>query len=181
MLTPDNLRLSGSERLLWSGTPHGGLVLRATDAILIPFTLLWGGFACFWEATVWKSNGPPIMKLFGIPFVLVGLYIIVGRFFVDAWQRGRTGYGVTNERVIIAVGSDAPSVTSLPLATLSDITLKPRADGSGSIVFGPTTGIRPASVGFAWPGGRAQAPCFEMIPDAQTVYDIILKAQRDRA
>jgi hypothetical protein len=180
-MTPDNLRLSDGERLLWSGTPRGGVVLRATDALLVPFTLLWAGFAFFWEAMAWKSNGPPVLKLFGIPFVLVGLYITVGRFFFDAWQRGRTGYGVTNERVLIAVGSDAPSVTSLPLANLTDITLKPRSDGSGSIVFGPATWGRPASVGFAWPRRRAQAPCFDMIPDAQTVYDIILKAQRDRA
>jgi len=180
-MTPDNLRLSGSERLLWSGAPPGGLLLRATDAVLIPFTLMWGGFAFFWEGTVWKSNGPPVMKLFGIPFVLIGLYITVGRFFFDAWQRGRTGYGVTNERVIIAVGADTPSVTSLPLTTLTDITLKPSADGSGSIVFGPTAGVRPASIGVAWSRSRAQAPCFERIPDAQTVYDIILKAQRDRA
>jgi hypothetical protein len=33
---------------------------------------------------------PDSLRLFGNPFVLVGLYITVGRFFFDAWRRGRT-------------------------------------------------------------------------------------------
>ncbi len=98
-------QLARNERLLWSGQPRGGVRLRASDALFIPFSLMWGGFAVFWEASVLKQGAPGFMALWGIPFVLVGIYIILGRFFVDAWMRSRTYYALTDQRAIIHFGA----------------------------------------------------------------------------
>src|SRR3954463_10734812 len=93
--------LDSGERLLWSGQPRSGIRLRPQDAYLIPFSLVWGGFAIFWEfmAVTQSSKAPrpvgTVFPLFGLPFVLVGLYMIFGRFFFDARSRERTFYGVT--------------------------------------------------------------------------------------
>jgi hypothetical protein len=170
--------IGANERLLWSGQPRQGLMLRPADALLIPFSLMWGGFAMFWEAMVVRTGAPFFFKLWGIPFVLVGLYLIVGRFFADARQRARTIYAVTNERVIIVSGLFRETVTSLNLHMLSDISLSDKSDGSGTVSLGPSSPYGWfASSG--WPGGRQyMPPALEGIPGARAVYETIRQAQK---
>jgi hypothetical protein len=171
--------LDPGERLLWSGQPRTGLRLRTQDAFLVPFSLLWCGFAIFWETSVLNRDAPPFFAIWGIPFVLVGLYIVFGRFFVDAKARGRTVYGVTNERILFVGGLLARQIKSLPIKNLADITLTERRDGSGTITFGQV----PFRLDFfptgSWPGGRRQMPpSFDFIEHAREVYDVIRSAQR---
>jgi hypothetical protein len=183
--TPESIilpLLDPGERLLWSGQPRGGIRFRRQDVYLVPFSLFWGGFAIFWEIGVLtatsKASNPlaTIFPLFGVPFVIVGLYLIFGRFYVDARNRARTTYGITSERIIIVSGLFSPQVKSLQLRTLSDISLTESRDGSGTISFGPTTFVR----GFpmSWNGSGNSAPSFEMIEGAKGAYGIIRSAQR---
>ena len=172
--------LSQNEVLLWAGQPRQGLYLRRSDIFLIPFSLLWGGFAIFWEASVLATGAPFFFKLWGIPFVLVGLYITIGRFFLDAWHRTETHYGVTSERVFIVAARPSLSVKSLPLRTLSQISMNQETQGFGTIIFGPSSGFSNWTGASSWPGRTSQsAPSFEMIADAKTVYEIIRSAQRN--
>src|SRR6266849_6180659 len=85
--------LGANEALLWSGQPRQGIVVRGYDIFLIPFSLLWGGFLIFFEYSILSGNGPSFGLLLGIPFSLIPLYVIFGRFIVDATQRRRTYYG----------------------------------------------------------------------------------------
>jgi hypothetical protein len=143
---------------------------------------MWGGFAVFWEAGVLKGGAPGFFALWGVPFVLVGAYMIVGRFFVDAWQRARTCYALTDQRAIIISGIVSRQVKSLPLRTMSDITLHERADGSGSITLGPSPGPYASLAGSGWPGtGKYQAPAFEMIENVRQVHTMLREAQTSSA
>jgi hypothetical protein len=63
--------LEPKERLLWSGRPKQGIVLRGSDVFMIPFSLLWCGFAIFWEYTVWSQAAPPFFLIFGGFFVVI--------------------------------------------------------------------------------------------------------------
>ena len=168
--------LERGEKLLWSGTPKNGLMLRPTDTLAIPFSLMWGGFAIFWESGVVTSGAPVFMRLWGIPFVLIGIYMIVGRFFYDAWRRGNTTYGLTTSRAIIATAGPFPALKSLDLRTVTDVNLTERPDGTGTIAFGKekTPVFRAWN---PWTGAPA-VPSFEMIPNAKLVYDMLCEAQR---
>ena len=83
---------------MWTGRPSAGLLFTSRDIFLVPFSLVWCGFAIFWESSAaWidgrdsvpvgqgpLSNTPTFFLLFGGAFVLVGLYFVFGRFIVDA-------------------------------------------------------------------------------------------------
>src|SRR5215213_8617017 len=176
-------QLVPGERLLWSGRPRQGVYLRGTDAALIPFSLLWCGFAIFWEVSVFKTDAPFFFRLWGIPFVLVGLYMVFGRFFVDAKLRSKTYYGVTSERVIIVSGLFSTKTKSLNIRTLTEVTLDEKTSGGGTITFGPTPPMSRWGGGAAFPGwGQQQAPPgFELAQGARKVYETIRAAQSQAA
>jgi len=190
--TPDEAikrHMQAQEELLWSGRPGQGIKFHGYDVFMIPFSLLWCGFALFWEVMALgigrgssESEAPFIVSLifplFGLPFVLIGLYLVFGRFIVDAKQRAKTFYGVTNDRVIILSGLFSQKVKSLNIKTLSDITMHQKRDGSGTITLGPSNPFNFWGGSFAWPGMRQTANQFEMIPKVVEVYNIITDAQK---
>ena len=175
-----NSQLAPGESLLWSGSPRQGVFFRASDAYTIPFSLLWCGFAVFWNFGVWYSDAPIFFRIWGIPFLVVGAYMVIGRFFVDAWQRSKTYYGLTNERALITSGIFSRSVKSIYLKTLTEVSIVEKNDLSGTITFGPAE----TSKGFGsyWPSfnGNNQPvyPAFDSIPAAKSVYDRLMAAQR---
>jgi hypothetical protein len=145
-------QLGPQEQLLWAGRPPAGLLLRPAEAFLIPFSLLWCGFAIFWECAAITQIADPLFVLFGIPFVLMGLYIVFGRFVYDIKEREHTFYGLTNERVLIVSGIVRRTVKSLNLRTLSDVSMTERPDGSGTITFGHGSFFPWSFQSAGWPG-----------------------------
>jgi hypothetical protein len=170
-------KLEDGEQFVWSDRPRQGLLLQRTDALLIPFSLVWAGFAFFFEYEVMATHRFWLLQLWGVPFVLAGLYLVVGRFFTDAYVRGQTYYGLTDRRVIIARGS---TTQSIPLSDLTGVAIAPRADKSGTIVLGAPGQPAPNALNAYFGSSRVHYPMFQMIPDAQSVYDQI-EAQRKAA
>jgi hypothetical protein len=185
--SPFELFLDPGEKLLWSGQPKQGVRLQASDALMIPFSLMWGGFAIFWEigalgATFAYHNGhlPKnygiaawLFPLWGIPFVAIGLYMIFGRFFYDAALRNKTWYGITDRRLIVLKSLFNRNVNSFDYATLTNLNLVERGDCSGDILFGTPTPF----AGFAnssWPrSSRYAVPGFYLLPNARQVFNRI--------
>lgn len=172
--------LSSGEALLWSGRPPQGIILRGSDFFLIPFSILWGGFAIFWEYSAFNSGAPTFFLLFGAPFVLIGIYLIVGRFIYDSLNRRNTFYGISDDRVILITEFPARRVKSLNLSTLTDVSLSEKSDGGGKIVFGPEQPMGSWANGMAWPGmTQYQSPMFELVKDAKHVYETVRNAQKN--
>jgi len=188
--TPLEPYLDPGEKLVWSGQPKQGVRLQAADFFMIPFSLMWGGFAFFWEAGVLgliplggkngsASHAPIFMAIWGIPFCLIGVYIIIGRFFGDAYARRKTWYGITDRRVVVLKSSFSTNVTSIDYANLTNLNLNERKDNSGDILFG-LPGPMSAFAGSGWPQSRrgALTPGFYLLPDARQVYNRIREMQQ---
>lgn len=111
-------------------------MLTTRDGLLIPFSLLWGGFAFFWEAQVLATSAPFPFALFGIPFVVTGIYMIAGRFLADAWLRTHIYYAVTDRRVLIVRVGPWPTFKALSLDRLPELILDQGTQGRGTIRFG---------------------------------------------
>lgn len=168
--------LSMDERIVWSDIPKQGIMLRGPDAIMIPFSIMWCGFAIFWEIAVLTTEAPFFFKLWGIPFVLVGLHLVFGRFFFDSKKRAGTIYGLTNTRAIIISSVFSKKVTSINLKNLSELNVKVEADGSGTITLGATNPMQ-AFNATGIPGSRQVTPAFEGIKDVQKVKQLIYQYQ----
>lgn len=173
--------LNPGERIIWSGQPQQGLMFRQSDILAIPFSLLWGGFAMVWEFIVVSNGAPFFFTLWGIPFVLIGLYMIFGRFFYDSALRRKTYYALTNERAIIISGLFNRNTRSLDIKKLPEINISTKANGKGTITFGalPPMAWMAAGSGFPSRGRYNMPPSFEMIDDAKNVYQQIKRVQRE--
>jgi hypothetical protein len=170
--------LDEGERLIWAGRPAQGIQFRRADVFLIPFSLLWSGFAFFWEYSV-LLHGPSFFVLWGIPFCLIGVYITIGRFFVDATARSRTCYAITDERILIIEGILRRNVRTLPLKNLSEIALENGGGETGTIRFATPPFAQGWTYNSSWPGSQRDAvPHFDMIEDAKKVYSLIRAAQK---
>jgi hypothetical protein len=173
--------LGPAERLLWAGPARTGIILRAADAVVFPFVLLWCGGVIYGLVETIVEGGPQIWIIVAVAsaFLLGGLYLLVGRFLVDARRRGRTTYGVSSERIVIISGLFQRVVRSLNLDLLADVVLTERADGSGTITFGP---LSPWAGWYSgqevWVARGLGIPQFELASDVRRVYEVILGARR---
>jgi len=188
MLVTDNTaqaavvrELQAGEHLLWSGMPRQGLRFRSGDIFMVPFSLLWGGGAFFGVYKSATSDHPSSLStIWGIPFVLVGIYLIIGRFFIDAYQRSRTYYGVTNQRVLILSGIWTREVKTVSLQNLNEIALTERSDGSGDILFGSMNPMYMRWYGESSGIDKRMIPSFDLIDNVRQVYDLIHQTQRKK-
>lgn len=160
--------LGVDETVLWSGKPGKGHLLTRADIFMIPFSILWCSFAIFWEASVLSEGAPWPFKLFGIPFVLVGLYITVGRFVHKVYIRKRTEYVITNQRFLRLRGK---KVDTVEVQSKDQINVTINKDGSGTIFLAPP--VLNDYQNMTWSGAGVGFQ-LENIEDVSHVREIIL-------
>ena len=66
-------------------------------------------------------------------FVAIGVTLFAGRFFVDAWVRGRTLYAITSQRALLLRRLTSEKLISADFASCA---VERRGDGSGDLWFG---------------------------------------------
>lgn len=176
--------LTSGESVLWAGKPNTSGIFHREDIFLVPFSLLWGGFAIFWEAGVLGYWGKASRSgeawwfgaLWGIPFVVIGQYLIWGRFFYAAWKKTRTFYAVTNRRVLVVQNAWRRLMASAYLDTLPTLIKEGDSNGIGTLRFAPAEPMWSGRRGNwgAWDGMTVgDIPVFRDIEDVGSVYRLV--------
>ncbi len=158
--------LDPGERLLWSGRPRQGILLRPADLVRVPFSLLVLGAAIVWEMRAIGRHAPWAL---GVPMILFGVYVVVGRLIVDALSRARTAYALGDRHAVIVSGLFRRRVRSVDLAAVRGVEVRPGPSGSGSIYFGPAPpklAILPSA-----------SPAFELIAGLDEVHERVRTAR----
>ena len=97
-----DMHIGYGDRVLWKGRPEKGITMRPDELVTIPFGIFFTLFALFWISMAIQA-GP--FALFGIPFVLVGLYMVGGRFIINEHMKKNTAYVITDKAIIRKRGS----------------------------------------------------------------------------
>lgn len=135
--------LVAGERFLWSKQPLARR-LKGGFAIWI-FAIPWTVFALFWESAAFlpwfaSSKTPDVvrltfgivMPLFGLPFILIGLWML-WRPLKAVRQAKNTIYCLTTRRVIRIVDGKPRTVASVLLDQIGPIDRSEAADGTGHL------------------------------------------------
>jgi hypothetical protein len=183
MMQDVEISLLPGEHVVWEGRPLRHRVFRRTDLLLVPFSVMWCGFAVFWESGVLFSGAPTFMALWGVPFVLIGLYLVAGRFVVRVVSSRHTRYTVTDHRVLVHSGWSGDRLRTQYLNALPPPVITERADGSGSLAFGGFPGLTDAFTAGrgrgwnAWSSEPSPTPILWDVPDISRVRDLVARAQ----
>jgi len=182
-----NEHLSSDEKIIWAGKPEANMIFSQEDIFMIPLSLI-VGFPVFLLGTSIITTLPddisPIRKYFIIIFtvlaMLVGFYIIIGRFIYKVLKRKRTFYVVTDKRILWISGLFTPHFQDLYIDQISDINKQVSPVGIGTLKFSRTgTVYTDVFSGFYTNTGldilskAGQRYVFIDIKDAEKVYSII--------
>jgi hypothetical protein len=139
--------LMPGERIFWAGMPNPSVIFHTQDWIMVPFSLLWGGFTLFMGADSfgWWHGKPGTTRTwdFGAiivaAFIVIGQHFIWGRFVMDAWLKRHTYYAVTDRRILLLQEGFKRKTRAVFLDAVGEI----QRDGSstGSIWLGSTIAI----------------------------------------
>ena len=178
-IQPELLR---GESIYWAGMPNPSVVFHSDDWVAVPFSLAWGGFAIFWEfmASGYGGNhvrdsGFGFMSLWGIPFVLIGQYLIWGRFVYDGWLKRRTFYAITNRRVLVVQEAGKRKTRTIYLEGIPGI--EREGQTIGTLWFGPRLpllGGRSRQSGGWSRFNLKEVLMFADIDDLEAVYRLVL-------
>lgn len=126
--------LTEGERILWTGRPD-----PAHDSVRIPFPtrifmIFWLGFAVFWTVTATSAGG--LFGLFGVPFVLIGLYMNFGYRITGRKRKEGIRYAITDRRVLIASDGRDPFFHNFAVTPYLSIFCHSGRDGYGTVYLG---------------------------------------------
>ncbi|MGB9928893.1 MAG: hypothetical protein ACPK85_10895 [Methanosarcina sp.] len=169
-----NNELLRNEQVLWMGQPEKSGIFSREDLFFIPFSLFWLSITTS-IGIMFLSSGELFPILFVLPFLLVGLYLLIGRIIHKRYLKKRTYYVVTNQRVLILTNLFSRNLQSEFINNIPVINKTVRKDGIGTIQFGnyQYTGSMQRNPEFNFTGFGYGIPTFYDIKGVDNVYQIV--------
>ncbi len=137
--------LFDGEVIRWTGRPDPSVNFDRRDLTLIPFSIAWAGFAIFATAGFVKGyieaagsggqEGSFLFLALAAMFSLLGLYLLVGRFFNKRWNKLRLYYALTNYRVLILKTGTTSPLSGIPWDKVPAIGKAQGYVGTGTVTF----------------------------------------------
>ena len=123
------------ERLIWADRPAPGRMALAGLPVTL-FGAVFGGFALFWIAgaasmTPADSGVFAFFPLFGVPFLLVGLGIMLTPVWIWLGAK-KTIYAISSDRLVIIKGN---RVQSFEPDEIDELERRETSDGRGDVIF----------------------------------------------
>jgi len=115
------------------------------------------------------------MELWGIPFLVMGNYLVWGRFLWDAWLKRRTYYAVTDRRVLVLQEGWKRKTSMMFLEEIPQIAKE--GTSTGTLWFGvkyPVVAPRRQKTRDVSRFSLGDVPVFADIADVDSVYRLIL-------
>ena len=137
--------LAEGEQVVWESMKLARIEPKGFAIYL--FAIPWTAFALFWMGmaglfTLGVDSDPFawVFPLFGLPFVLIGLGMMMAPF-LSFFQRGRVLFAVTDRRVLkLSLGGEL-TVVSVPASKITESVRHESADGTGRIDLSLTTEV----------------------------------------
>lgn len=178
--------LAEGETVLWQGRPAPGVRLGDFVGFPLVFGLLFAGFAAVWIAlarTAARGDVFDLFPLFGVPFLLIGLYLAFGLPFGRDYLRRRSWYTLTDRAAYIATEIlGRRRLHAVPIDAMNILELED--DAPGTVLFrreirtsrGIARGTGPTVSRHARAG--VQDTGFERIAEARAVFRLIADRRR---
>ena len=132
---PDEVEreMRAGEKAQWVGYPIPTKFAIKEGMMSFLWGIPWTTFCIFWESMAIKS-GTLFMPLWGIPFIIIGLYLLTSPLW-EYLRARRTVYVVSNQRLLILNGLLRPSRRSFAPPDIGSVEVDAGYDGIGSIIF----------------------------------------------
>lgn len=171
--------LTEGEVILWAGRPLQETVFHWKDLFLLPFGVISSaGSLLSLSAAFGFSNWDPsdaIPLLGGLVFLVVGQYLIWGRFVIALWKKRRTFYAVTTQRVIVVQNLRQRTVLCSYIDTMPEIMRSGRLREVSTLRFAKQGSFLVSEQNLRiWdPFFLEESPAFVDLEEADGVYHLV--------
>jgi hypothetical protein len=91
------------ETFIWANRPKRGLIYEPNPNTF--WNVVWTLFSLIWISCGFLTDVSWAIALLALPFVLMGIYGLIGHYLVDARRRGKLVYAITDRRLLVATPS----------------------------------------------------------------------------